>query len=148
MAFDTLESGIEIYFVSSQDPAIDWDETERTADFSKEAYELAPSEERAKALKFKAGELPTVFYLAIPEIRLVNKALREFEAIAALQYVAVRHIRRAENLKRAGKDVTLKQKSDKALDEKSENAIPTQVLHEIGRFLVQVGSGIERPLGS
>jgi hypothetical protein len=77
MSFDVIESGIEIYFVSSQDPAIDWDETEKAADFSKEAYELAPSEEKAKALKFRAGELPTVFYRAIRETRLRNKALRD-----------------------------------------------------------------------
>lgn len=146
MAFDLIEtSGLEIYFVSKLDPAVDWEATKAQKHFSRDDYEDDPSEERARSLVCKPGQEPTAFYLSIPDPKAINKALREYEGIAAIQFVAKSHILRADNLKKGGKNVELKRRKGMLADE-AENMIPTPVLHEIGDYLIRRGGGLDHPL--
>jgi hypothetical protein len=145
MAFDLMEtSGLEIYFVSKHDPAVDWEKTRVEKHFSRDDYEDDPNEERAKSLICRPGQEPTIFYLSIPEPKAINKALREYEGIAAIQFVAKSHILRVENLTKGGKSVVLARRKGMLTDE-AENMIPTPVLHEIGDFLVRRGGGLDSP---
>ena len=146
MAFDLIEtSGLEIYFVSKLDPSIDWEATRIQKGFTRDDYEDDPSEDRAKSLVYKPGEEPTIFYLAIPDPKAINKALREYEGLAAIQYISKSHIMRAENLKKGGRVVGLDRRKG-ILTEEAENKIPTPVLHEIGDYLIRRGGGLESPL--
>lgn len=148
MGFDLLEtSGLEILFISPQDPAIDWDATKENCGFSKDDYTDDPSEDRAKKLIFRAGDEPTEFYLSIPDPVTFNKILREFSDVASIQQIARTHLMRAENLKKGGKVFKIERKKG-IITKDSENAIPPQVLLEIGNYLFVRGGGLDNPLPS
>lgn len=149
MAFDLVPStGLEIKYISVLDPAIDWDTTARDAGFSRDDYIEDASDERIGALIFHDGQTPTTFLLGMPDPRTLNLALKEEEGIGALQYIARRYILGADNLLSGGRPVQLKRTGRKTLDTKSENAIPTQVLHEIGRFLMERGGMADDPFSN
>ena len=150
MAFDLVEtSGLEVKFISSLDPAIDWEATRESARFTKEGYADDYADDKRDALIFCQGQEPTIFYLSIPDPRETNAVLREHEGgVGALQKLALRHIRSAENLKRNGKTVHLKRKKNGELDDMSENSIPTPVLHEIGAFVMNRAGESDAPFSS
>lgn len=148
MAFDTAPRNTEICFISSHDPAIDWEKAEQEHQITKQGYRDDPTEEKSSQLEPLPGQSLTVFYLALPDSAAINKAMEQAEGTPQAFEMALRCIKAADGLKQAGRDVTLKRRADGRLDDASQSAIPWAVMVEIGFYLLARGSGLSDPLPS